>query len=48
VDRPLLPRLWPRGEPSVIWFDADLGTELVLAADFTAFLQGLTAVGDFT
>ncbi|MFI2351738.1 hypothetical protein ACH492_32950 [Streptomyces sp. NPDC019443] len=36
------------GGPSVTWFDADLGTELALAADFPAFLQGLTAAGDFT
>ncbi|MFJ8768804.1 SMI1/KNR4 family protein [Streptomyces clavifer] len=32
-----------RGEPSVIWFDVDDGTELPLAADFQAFVERLTA-----
>nr|WP_202542546.1 SMI1/KNR4 family protein [Streptomyces sp. SID2563] len=32
-----------QGEPSVTWFDADDGTELPLAADFRAFVEGLVA-----
>ncbi|MGC9382267.1 SMI1/KNR4 family protein [Streptomyces sp. MH13] len=35
------------GEPSVTWFEADLGTELVLAPDFRSFIAGLTAARDF-
>ncbi|KUM67070.1 SMI1/KNR4 family protein [Streptomyces griseorubiginosus] len=31
------------GEPSVMWFDVDDGTELPLAADFQAFVEGLVA-----
>ncbi|WP_251069859.1 SMI1/KNR4 family protein [Streptomyces sp. ISL-96] len=31
------------GEPSVTWFETDLGTELVLAGDFRSFVEGLTA-----
>ncbi|MFF4330701.1 SMI1/KNR4 family protein [Streptomyces sp. NPDC048387] len=31
------------GEPSVTWFETDLDTELVLAADFRSFVEGLTA-----
>ncbi|MZF91067.1 SMI1/KNR4 family protein [Streptomyces sp. SID5643] len=31
------------GEPSVTWFDVDDGTELPLAADFQAFVEGLVA-----
>lgn len=35
----------PHGEPSVTWFDTDLGTELVLTPSFQAFLDGLTSEG---
>jgi hypothetical protein len=31
------------GEPSVTWFETDLGTEFVLAGDFRSFVKGLTA-----
>ncbi|GAA2109205.1 SMI1/KNR4 family protein [Actinomadura alba] len=31
----------PRHEPSVTWFDADLQTEVALAADFRSFVEGL-------
>ncbi|MGK5557341.1 SMI1/KNR4 family protein [Actinomadura kijaniata] len=33
------------GEPSVTWFDAELGEELALAEDFHAFLTGLGPYG---
>ncbi|NYV76506.1 SMI1/KNR4 family protein [Streptomyces sp. UH6] len=33
----------PDGEPSVTWFETDLGTELHLADDFRSFVEGLTA-----
>ncbi|NUK73497.1 SMI1/KNR4 family protein [Streptomyces lunaelactis] len=33
-----------RGEPSVIWLDADLDSELQLAVDFRSFIEGLTSV----
>ncbi|MEU1478046.1 SMI1/KNR4 family protein [Streptomyces sp. NPDC001668] len=36
-----------RGEPSVIWFDVDDGTELPLAADFRTFVERLTAAASF-
>ncbi|WMX45214.1 SMI1/KNR4 family protein [Streptomyces roseicoloratus] len=36
-----------RGEPSVTWFDVDTGTELPLAPDFRAFVEGLTAAASF-
>jgi len=35
------------GEPSVAWFETDLDAELVLAADFRSFVEGLTAAGAF-
>lgn len=31
----------PHGEPSVTWFDAEVGTELGLAPDFRSFVEGL-------
>lgn len=37
----------PDGEPSVAWFDAELGTELALAESFPAFVEGLASDGDF-
>ncbi|MEU4098832.1 SMI1/KNR4 family protein [Streptomyces sp. NPDC026673] len=37
----------PDGEPSVTWFDAELGTELALAGTFRAFVEGLTSDGAF-
>ncbi|MEV4679999.1 SMI1/KNR4 family protein [Streptomyces kurssanovii] len=36
-----------QGEPSVTWFDADGNSELALAADFRAFVEGLTAAEIF-
>lgn len=35
------------GQPSVGWFEADFSVELVLAADFGSFVEGLTSAGDF-
>jgi hypothetical protein len=35
----------PHGEPSVTWFDTELGTELELAPDFRTFVGGLTSEG---
>ncbi|MGW4891808.1 SMI1/KNR4 family protein [Kitasatospora sp. NPDC004240] len=35
------------GEPSITWFDAELGTELVLAPDLRSFIEGLTPAADF-
>ncbi|WP_327357701.1 SMI1/KNR4 family protein [Streptomyces sp. NBC_01304] len=32
----------PDREPTVTWFDTDDGSELALAADFRAFVEGLT------
>ncbi|MEV4412786.1 hypothetical protein [Catellatospora sp. NPDC049609] len=32
----------PGGEPSVAWFDTELGQDLRLARDFRAFVEGLT------
>ena len=32
----------PSGEPSVTWFDTDLGTEVALAPTFRSFVEGLT------
>ncbi|MEV7618371.1 SMI1/KNR4 family protein [Streptomyces sp. NPDC089799] len=37
----------PDGNPSVTWFDTDLDTALLLAGDFTTFIESLTAAGDF-
>ncbi|MEU3247379.1 MULTISPECIES: SMI1/KNR4 family protein [unclassified Streptomyces] len=37
----------PNGEPSVTWFDTDLGTELALASDFRVFVENLTAGSAF-
>ncbi|MEV4429425.1 SMI1/KNR4 family protein [Streptomyces sp. R-07] len=36
-----------QGEPSVAWFDADGKSELTLAADFRAFVEGLTSAASF-
>ncbi|MER5897572.1 SMI1/KNR4 family protein [Streptomyces sp. NPDC001876] len=30
------------GDPTVTWFETDLGAELVLAGDFRSFVEGLT------
>ncbi|MET9431692.1 MULTISPECIES: SMI1/KNR4 family protein [unclassified Streptomyces] len=35
------------GEPSVTWFDTELGTELALASDFGTFVEKLTAASVF-
>ncbi|MGV9267239.1 SMI1/KNR4 family protein [Kitasatospora sp. NPDC003701] len=35
------------GEPSVTWFETDLGSELALADDFRSFVEGLTAGSTF-
>ncbi|GGX64001.1 SMI1/KNR4 family protein [Streptomyces fructofermentans] len=37
----------PYGEPSVAWFDADDGSDLPLAANFRAFVRGLTSADGF-
>ncbi|MEU1538828.1 MULTISPECIES: SMI1/KNR4 family protein [unclassified Streptomyces] len=37
----------PREEPSVTWFDAELGEELLLAPDFRTFVEGLASSADF-
>ncbi|MFD3930212.1 SMI1/KNR4 family protein [Streptomyces sp. NPDC058614] len=36
-----------QGEPSVAWFDADWKSELTLAANFEAFMEGLTSAASF-
>ncbi|MFI5621614.1 SMI1/KNR4 family protein [Streptomyces sp. NPDC051567] len=36
-----------QGEPSVTWFDTDGDSELALAADFRAFVEGLTSAENF-
>lgn len=38
----------PHGEPSVVWLDAELDTELPLAPDFRTFLNGLLPESAFT
>ncbi|WP_282693943.1 SMI1/KNR4 family protein [Streptomyces sp. CC208A] len=38
----------PDGDPSITWFDAELGTELALAGDFRTFVEELTASSAFT
>lgn len=37
----------PQGEPAVTWFEPGSGTELLLAPDFLAFVEGLTAADSF-
>lgn len=37
----------PDGDPSVTWFDVELGTELALAGDFRTFVEKLTAGRSF-
>ncbi|MBO2460614.1 hypothetical protein [Actinomadura violacea] len=36
-----------RREPPVIWIDADLETDFLLAADFRSFVQGLVPAAGF-
>ncbi|MFJ8648774.1 SMI1/KNR4 family protein [Streptomyces sp. NPDC093546] len=37
----------PDGEPSVTWFDTELGVECALASDFRTFVEKLTAASVF-
>lgn len=37
----------PAGEPSVVWLDADRGSERALAPDFRTFVEGLRPSAEF-